>query len=147
MPRLLVLLFILSTLNTIGAQTSKWDTLIRNALPRVIERHREFVRLPNISFDREGVRKNMEWAKTAFELHGFEVSLLEAPNIPVFLAERRVDEDAPTILYYFHIDGQAVNPENRDQEDPFKPVLKKQTKEGDWEVIPWASITKRIDPD
>jgi len=144
---LLALFFILSTLHTLGAQPTDWDALIHESLPRILERHRAFVSLPNVSSDREGVRENMEWAKAAFEEHGFEVSLLAAPNIPVFLAERRVDEDAPTVLYYFHIDGQAVNPENWDQEDPFKPVLKRQTEAGDWEAIPWASIKKGIDPD
>lgn len=147
MRTLLTLFFICSILFSAVGQSTQWDELIQSALPAVIERHRTFVRLPNVSSDREGVRQNMEWAKAAFEEHGFEVALLEAPNIPVFLAERIVNENAKTVLYYFHIDGQAVNADNWDQDDPFEPVLKRQTTTGEWEAISWEKIQDGIDPD
>lgn len=141
------MLFLCWTLFSVVSQTANWDALIEENLPAVIQQHRTFASMPNVSSDREGVKKNMEWTAKAFEEHGFKISFLEAPEIPVFLAERIVDEKAKTILYYFHIDGQAVNPENWDQEDPFVPVLKRQTAAGEWEAIPWERIETGIDPE
>ncbi len=141
---LLFLLFFLSFF-TLPAQPIDWDTRIDAVLPAVIERHRAFVSLPNVSSDREGVRRNLAWAQAAFEACGFNVSLLEAPAIPVFLAERRVEESAPTLLFYLHIDGQAVDAANWEQDDPFVPVLKRTAADGSWEPIPWSSIGEGID--
>jgi len=139
-------LFVLSFF-TLPAQSIDWDARIEAVLPAVIDRHRAFVSLPNVSSDREDVRRNLAWARAAFEARGFSVSLLEAPGIPVFLAERRVEESAPTLLFYLHIDGQAVNPANWDQDDPFVPVLKRAAADGSWEAIPWSSIGEGIDPE
>ena len=125
----------------------QWDEAIAKVLPQTLKTHREFVSLPNVAVNYEDMQKNIDWAKTAFEARSFKVSLLESTTLPVFLAERIVDPKAKTILYYFHLDGQAVNPARWDQPDPFVPVLKKQNAEGAWEIIDWSNLNKKIDPD
>ena len=49
-----------------------------------------------------------------------------------------------TILFYFHLDGQGVNPKSWKQEDPFTPVLKEQNEKGEWNEISWANIDEKI---
>lgn len=131
----------------IFAQQDNWDQLIEETLPSVLERHQEFVSIPNVSPDREQLLINMEWITPYFKNLGFEISLLETSTTPIFLAEKMVDPSAKTILFYLHLDGQPVDKKNWDQDDPFVPVLKKQKENGDWEIIDWGLIQQKIDPE
>jgi acetylornithine deacetylase/succinyl-diaminopimelate desuccinylase-like protein len=65
----------------------------------------------------------------------------------VLFAERIVNPDYKTIVFYFHLDGQPVDPEAWDQQDPFVPVLKEQSEEGDWNAIAWESLNTEINDD
>ena len=117
-------------------------------LPQVLQTHREFVSLPNVSSDTANMQRNLAWVEAAFAERGFTTRRLPAATHPVFLAELTVDPAARTILYYLHLDGQAVNPERWDQPDPFVPVLKAQTPAGEWEIIDWNNIDAQpIDPE
>ena len=91
--------------------------------------------------------RNFEWARTEFEKRNFDVKFLESTTLPLVFAEKIVSDDARTILFYLHIDGQAVDPANWDQPDPFVPVLKSQSKQGEWEIIDWDNIDGNIDPE
>ncbi len=129
-----------------SAQTT-WDSKINDRLPAVLKMHREFVSLPNIASNKEDMFRNVEWAKAAFEARGFTFNLLETSTLPVVLAQYRVDPNAKTLLYYLHLDGQAVNPDRWDQDHPFVPVLKEADSEGNYKQIPWESLDGTIDPD
>ena len=109
--------------------------------------HREFVSIPNVSDVYADMLENYAWVEPRFRQLGFEIDYLESTTLPVFLASLTVDPSAGTILYYLHIDGQAVDASRWHQEDPFIPVLKKQRADDDWEVIPWTSIDESIDPE
>jgi acetylornithine deacetylase/succinyl-diaminopimelate desuccinylase-like protein len=91
--------------------------------------------------------KNVDWVTNAFEKLNFKVSILETSTLPVFLAEKMVDPKAKTILFYLHLDGQAVNPAKWNQKDPFRPVLKEQDGDGVWQIINWSRINSNINPD
>ena len=112
-----------------------------------LERHIEFVSIPNISPDPEQLVINMEWISPYFKNLGFEISLLKTSTSPVFLEERIVDKNAKTILFYFHLYGQPVDARNWDQKNPFVPVLKKQNNNGDWETIDLNLLKGKIDSD
>lgn len=144
---LLILLLILLPFAKNYAQQNQWDAVIQEALPATLKQHREFVSLPNVAANHEDMMKNVAWVREPFEQQGFTVSLLESATLPVFLAERTVDAEAKTLLFYFHLDGQAVNPENWDQADPFVPVLKQPTEDGDWEKISWDRLDGEINPE
>ena len=116
-------------------------------LRQTLEEHKAFVSLPNISTNEGDMLINMEWAKKAFERQNFTVELLETSSLPIFFAEHTVSKKAKTILYYFHIDGQAVNPASWDQDDPFTPVLKKASAPGEWEQLDWQVLDEEIDPE
>jgi len=151
MKKKLPLLFIATALlqiNIVFAQTNQWDNAIAEILPKTLKKHREFVSIPNVASNKEDMIKNVAWATKEFENQGFKVKLLESSTLPVFFAEKKVSNNkAKTILFYLHIDGQAVNPENWVQENPFVPVLKQQKNSEEWEIIDWNKIDGKINPD
>ena len=140
---LLLLVFIASPLSAQG----DWDTAIAQQLPEVLEKHRAFVGIPNVSAVKADMYKNIAFIQPEFEQRGFTVRLLESTSLPVFFAEKQVDKNAKTVLFYFHLDGQPVNAANWAQDNPFVPVLKQQNETGDWETIDWNNIHKEIDPE
>lgn len=140
----LAVLFIFSVS---GIAQNNWESAINEQLPQTLKKHKEFVSIPNVAVNKEDIHKNLEWARKEFEKQKFNVRLLESSTLPVFFAERIVSEKAKTILFYFHIDGQAVNPDKWDQENPFKPVLKQQDKNGSWQSIDWGNIDGEINPE
>ena len=62
-------------------------------------------------------------------------------------AERIVNPDFKTVLFYFHIDGQPVDPSKWNQKDPFRPVLKEQKADGLFKAIAWGSLNAKINDD
>lgn len=141
-----LLLLLCMFANLVIAQTN-WDAKIKAELPNILERHRELVSIPNVASDEENMMKNVDWVTNAFEKLNFKVSILKTTTLPVFLAEKQVDPNAKTILFYLHLDGQAVNPAKWFQKDPFRPVLKEQDADGNWQIINWSRIKTHIDPD
>ena len=142
-PRLLFWTIALSCAASGLAQTD-WDKAINERLVDVLLNHMEFVSLPNVAVNKADMMKNVDAATNYFESRGFKVSLLESETLPVFFAEYEVDPNAKTLLYYLHLDGQAVNPENWDQEDPFQPVIKERNKDGQWEEVNWDPVSKAV---
>jgi acetylornithine deacetylase/succinyl-diaminopimelate desuccinylase-like protein len=123
------------------------DAAIAEVLPATLKKHREFVSLPNVASDSDGIMKNYDWVKKELEQQKFTVKMLESSTLPLMLAERTVSKKAKTILFYLHIDGQPVNAANWDQDDPFTPVLKQQSSDGNWSAIDWKNLDGAIDPD
>jgi acetylornithine deacetylase/succinyl-diaminopimelate desuccinylase-like protein len=141
-------LFLLLCLFSITANAQvNWDEKIKQELPEILQKHRELVSIPNVASDQENMMKNVDWVTNAFEKLNFKVSILETSTLPVFLAEKMVDPKAKTILFYLHLDGQAVNPAKWNQKDPFRPVLKEQDGDGVWQIINWSRINSNINPD
>jgi len=139
-----LLTFISSTVSL--GQTS--DAAVLEILPQVLKSHRELVSIPCVATSKEDILKNLQWLKGAFEQHHFSVKLLETPTLPVFLAEKTVSKKAKTMLFYFHIDGQAIDPTNWDQEHPFTPVLKQRDEQNNWNAIDWSHLDDaHIDPE
>tara|TARA_R110002126_G_scaffold277560_4_gene423598 strand:+ start:1563 stop:3089 length:1527 start_codon:yes stop_codon:yes gene_type:complete len=121
-----------------------WDTQIDAKLLSVIQHHKEFVSIPNLPENVQDMYKNIAWVKNKYEKVGFTFKTLASSTLPVLFAERVLDPSLKTVLFYFHIDGQAVNPDAWNQEDPFVPVLKEQSKTGDWNTIPWDNLNQKI---
>ena len=59
---------------------------------------------------------------------------LEIPNHPLIIANKIISEQLKTVLIYFHMDGQPVDPSKWNQENPYIPVLKENI-EGNWNKI------------
>ncbi|PHN04649.1 acetylornithine deacetylase [Flavilitoribacter nigricans DSM 23189 = NBRC 102662] len=129
------------------AQSAKADRWIAKKLPEIITEHRALVSLPNVPSRPEDMDRNAEWLRDAFEKRGFKFDILATETIPVLFAESAVDADLPTVLFYFHYDGQPVDPTAWDQDSPFVPVLKHQDEAGKWQMLEWEKTTGTIDPD
>lgn len=139
------IIFFLSTI-TLFAQVN-WDQLIDDKFNSVISTHRTFVSIPNLPSDVKKMYENVSWVKKHYSKVGFKLKTLESSTLPVLFAERIIDPSFKTILFYFHLDGQGVNPESWDQKDPFTPVLKEQNEEGEWNEIPWFNLAEKINDD
>jgi acetylornithine deacetylase/succinyl-diaminopimelate desuccinylase-like protein len=114
----------------------KWTTEI---MPKAIKEHRSLVSIPCDAFS-DDMQKNVDWLKKAFTKRRFAVKELATSTVPIVFAERIVDSRLPTVLFYFHFDGQPVDKRKWDQEDPFTPVIKQKNPEGKWETISYDKI-------
>ena len=122
----LIILFLLSVV--FSHAQNNWDKQIDAKMPEVLTSHRDFVRIPNLPVDIQKMYENISWVKNRYEQVGFELKNLKSSTLPVLFAERIVNPELKTILFYFHLDGQHTDPEAWDQEDPFTPVLKNKQK-------------------
>lgn len=92
--------------------------------------------LPNDSNVPADIQKNADWFKAALEKRGFSVQLLPNQGKPMVLATLPpVPGATKTVLYYAHMDGQAVKPSEWQQESPWKPALKERQADGSWKEI------------
>lgn len=110
----------------------------------------EFLRLPNVaSRSSAEIARNAQWARDAFAAHGFQAQLLAADDdAPMVFAQW--PQAAParrTVLFYAHLDGQAVLPQDWHQPDPFVPVLKQRAPDGGWRELPLQRLLESAAPD
>lgn len=143
----LLLIALLSVPTLLFSQQKGIDQWLESNMSSIIERHREFVAIPNDANYPADMLKNVSWLEKAFQDRGFSVQVLEAGPVPVFLAEKKVDPNKPTVLFYLHFDGQPVDPSKWDQEHPFTPVLKKQQTDGSWAQVDWSEAKENFDPE
>lgn len=124
-----------------------WNASIDDKMHSVLMKHKELVTIPNLPANKELMFENITWVKNEFKKVGFTLTNLPSSTLPVLLAEKEVDKNLKTLLFYFHLDGQPVNPKNWNQEDPFKPVLKAQNEKGHWETLDWQELNHSINDD
>ena len=127
------------------AAQSKYDALIDKNLKNTLLIHKELVSIPNIPADKEVMLQNIDWVAEQYEAMDFDTTLLPSSTLPILLVEKEYDAALPTVLFYFHIDGQPVNPQAWAQADPFMPVLKAMDTEGEWQSLDWARLDGAID--
>lgn len=138
------ILIVLSFLCTSIFAQQKWDQQIDAKLYTVLQSHRQFVGIPNLPQDVQNMYRNISWVKKQYIKVGFTFKTLEATTLPVLFAEKEVNPNFKTVLFYFHLDGQAVNPEAWNQKDPFIPELKELSNDGNWNSISWDNLENKI---
>lgn len=146
MKQINTILIALLMIPSVYAQKN-WDAKISSKLPSVLTSHKAFVSIPNLPSNVEKMYENVEWVKERYQKVGFQLKVLESSTLPVLFAERIIDPKLKTILFYFHIDGQPVNPAKWNQKDPFRPELKEQKEDGHWRAIAWSSLKSNINDD
>ena len=107
----------------------------------------EIVSIPNDAHFPEQIEKNLDWCAEEFASRGWNQELLETGGIPLMLVEKKQPNATKTALFYFHVDGQAVDISKWDQPNAYVPVLKKQNSEGKWEAIPMENLKTNYNPD
>ena len=87
--------------------------------------------IPNDGYDTPNIEKNIIWCEETFTELGFDVERVMAkstspmmPNHPLLIANKFISKNYKTVLIYFHMDGQPVDPSKWNQENPFTPVYK-----------------------
>jgi acetylornithine deacetylase/succinyl-diaminopimelate desuccinylase-like protein len=112
----------------------------------------EWLRLPNVATNAADIRRNAEKLKTMMEARGIRAEILPtASGRPMVYGELPVQgtgqgsKAAPTILFYCHYDGQAVNPSHW-HSAPFDPVLRRGYG-GDWATIPFPAPGEAVEDD
>jgi acetylornithine deacetylase/succinyl-diaminopimelate desuccinylase-like protein len=121
------------------------DTAIQENFKNVLLLHKEFVSIPNLPENTDLMLENMNWVAKQYEELNFNTALLETSTLPILIAEKEFDPNYKTVLFYFHIDGQPINPDSWNQGHPFDPVLKEEDKDGVWQHIEWNKLDGAID--
>ncbi len=101
----------------------------------------DILSIPNDAFYPSDIEKNVQWCEKAFEQRGFTNTRIETKTVPLLLAERKHSNAEKTVLIYLQIDGQPVDSTRWFQESPYAPTLKKRNAAGEWEALPWDSIS------
>lgn len=109
---------------------------------------KEYLSIPCDANYKADISKNYTWVENQFKQRGFTARTLPTLTLPVLLLEKKSrNVMAPTLMFYYHSDGQPVKNSEWFQEDPFKPVLKQKDANGDWKEIPYSSLEGKIDPE
>ena len=114
---------------------------------QAIALYREFLSLPNDANYPDDILRLVAWLEVALADRNFSTQRIATKGSPLLFAERRVRDDARTVLIYLQADGQPVDPSAWLQEDPYTPVLKEQSASGEFERIPWALLDTSFNPD
>lgn len=109
----------------------------------------ELLSLPNDAINPPDIERNVEFLERAFRKRGFTTRRLENQGKPMLYAEwpKKVP-GAKTVLYYMHLDGQPVVDREWSQPSPWKPVVKKRSAAGAWEIVSTELLFgQTLDPD
>ena len=107
----------------------------------------EIVSMPNDAVFPEQIEVNIQWCEKQFTSRYWATERLETGGIPLLLIEKKQPNAKKTALFYFHVDGQAVDISKWDQANAYIPVLKAQTSTGTWEVLPMEKLKSDYNPD
>ncbi|WP_026965834.1 M20/M25/M40 family metallo-hydrolase [Algoriphagus terrigena] len=107
----------------------------------------EIVSMPNDAVFPEQIEVNITWCEDIFESRGWNLERLETGGIPLLLVEKKQPNASKTALFYFHVDGQAVDISKWDQPNAYVPVLKNQNSAGVWEAIPLERLKTEYNPE
>jgi acetylornithine deacetylase/succinyl-diaminopimelate desuccinylase-like protein len=116
------------------------DQLVSERMPAAIEELKDFVAIPNDALVAEDIEKNIQWSDKAFAKRGFGTSVLKTGKMPLFLARKAFPGNRKTVLFYFHLDGQAVRQQEWFQPNAYETVLKEKDAAGAFNQIDWALL-------
>jgi acetylornithine deacetylase/succinyl-diaminopimelate desuccinylase-like protein len=122
------------------------STAIKSQVKHSIDELVDFVKIPNDALNADDIDSNLIWLRNKFNNRGFNTSILETENLPLFFAALPMDDSKPTILFYMHLDGQSVDHSKWDQPNPYETVLK--SKDGDqWKTEAFEDLNDDINYD
>ena len=145
------LVIVLSTLTFFSCKTSMAqlsDEVVHTAAVESISEFREMLAIPNDANIAKDIDDNIAWCTTSLEERGWNVEIWDSPTRPHLYASRNSRADIPTVLFYFHLDGQSVDPQYWFQENPYQAVLKKRVEGEGWVDLSWDELSvSSFDPD
>jgi len=124
---------------TLGYGQRKFETVAEAIGIESLSQFKAFLALPNDAANGDEILKNIDWATVQLERLDFEVKSLKTPTRPLLVANHQYRKNAPTIAFYMHLDGQAVDRSKWFQDDPYDAVLKK--KQGnEFVTVGWEAL-------
>jgi acetylornithine deacetylase/succinyl-diaminopimelate desuccinylase-like protein len=112
-------------------QTSIFANWYRDHQEEILRDFFAFLRFPSISTNRKyekDLRDNANWLCEYMQKIGLTVDLWETAHFPVvFGSYLKAGPNRPTLLIYHHYDVQPADPLDLWHNDPFEPVLKKNS--------------------
>ena len=138
--------YILLSMMLISSVTAQDSISIKSSVRHSIDELRDFVAIPNDALNASDIDRNLRWLKDKFSQRGFNTSILETENLPLFFAAFPMEDSKPTILFYMHLDGQSIDASKWNQANPYETVLK--SKDGDgWKTENFDKLNDDIDYD
>ncbi|HYP53407.1 MAG TPA: M20/M25/M40 family metallo-hydrolase, partial [Pyrinomonadaceae bacterium] len=110
----------------------------------------EFLSLPNLASDREGIRRNAAHIVRMMQRRGLSPRLLEAKNAavpPAVYGEWSVPGATRTLVFYAHYDGQPTDPKLWTGSQPWQPVLRSAPLEAGGQIVPLPRAGEAINPE
>ena len=136
-----LLLFMLAASFTLQSQSIDTDHTTYVAAKKSLGILKELLAIPNDANFPEDIEKNVVWVEESMHDLGFKTKRLETETVPLLLADYGMSNpDNKTVLFYFHIDGQPVDPQFWFQDDPYKAILKKEVEGEGWIDIDWSHL-------
>ncbi len=132
-----------------GAASPSTDALAAKHASASYKEFVELLALPNDSVVPADIQKNTDRLEQAFKKRGFQTRQLPNNGKPMLYAELPGHDPAKkTVLFYAHLDGQSVNPQQWQQKSPWEATLKQKNAKGEWEAIPLEKLYgDQVDPD
>jgi acetylornithine deacetylase/succinyl-diaminopimelate desuccinylase-like protein len=107
----------------------------------------DIVSMPNDAVYPDQIETNIKWCEDKFAARQWTHERLDTGGIPLLLVGKNRQGASKTILFYFHVDGQAVDISKWDQEDAYVPVLKSLNTSSKWEPLPIERLKSAYDPE
>jgi len=113
----------------------------------IIDEFVAFLKIPNVTQDRENIRRNAEFIAKMMETRGIASRLVSVEGAnPVVFGEMKTPGAVRTIVFYAHYDGQPLDPKEW-ATPPFTPTLRSQTIERGGRAIPLPPPGTSFDPE
>ncbi|WP_297335590.1 M20/M25/M40 family metallo-hydrolase [Algoriphagus sp.] len=123
------------------------DKMLENQWQQGLDLLQEIVSLPNDAMISAHIEPNIRWTESQFENRGWKSERLYTGGVPLLLVEKKQSNAEKTVLFYFHMDGQAVDQSKWNQSNPYQAVLKEQNADGNWDSIPVYRLENEFNPD
>lgn len=126
--------------------TAQEDAQVKLQVRQAINDIRTFVKIPNDALEHSDINLNLTWLTKAFNVRGFNSSILPTEGESLFFASLPMEDSKPTILFYMHFDGQSVDPPKWNQPNPYEVILKSPDGDG-WKNESFEDLNEDINYD
>ena len=116
----IALTIVVSAQESAVARVRAWRTQHE---PQILRELFDLLAIPNVASDKAGIERNAQALTRLFERRRFLPETIVTPGSPVILAERRQPNVTRTLTFYFHYDGQPVEPREWTYGPPFSPTI------------------------
>ncbi|MGH9140026.1 MAG: M20/M25/M40 family metallo-hydrolase, partial [Vicinamibacterales bacterium] len=91
--------------------------------PQILRELFDLVAIPNVAANPADIARNAQALTRMFEKRRFLPETIPTGGAPLVVAERRAAGARRTMTFYFHYDGQPVDPREWTHAPPFAPVV------------------------